>query len=154
MPREVISKNCLKRLFGIVSRNKRISLILPCPSFPGFFWFTKENLKFYQGFSLLAEHTQRKTKGRQLGGKIVSALFHPFWHFSTHFHTFFQSFSEFFLRDFFVELRGFTTVLAQRHKKGIKESKKKKTKPFCTLVVARLSSLPNTQKTWKKQRKN
>ena len=35
---------------------------------------------------------QRKTKGQQLKGKIVSALFHTFWHFSTLFHTF----SEFF----------------------------------------------------------
>ena len=35
---------------------------------------------------------QRKTKGQQLKGKIVAALFHTFWHFSTLFHTF----SEFF----------------------------------------------------------
>ena len=56
---------------------------------------------------------QRKTKGQQLKGKIVSALFHTFWHFSTLFHTF-QSFSEFYLQDFFLELRGFTAVLVQR----------------------------------------
>ena len=43
---------------------------------------------------------QTKSKGQQLKGKIVSALFHTFWHFSTHFTT----------------------------------------KPFCTFVVARLSS--------------
>ena len=77
--------------------------------------------------------TQRKTKGQQLKVKIVSALFHPFWHFSTHFHTF----SEFFLQDDFLELRGFTTVLLQRDEKIIKKNKKKKAKPFCTLVVAR-----------------
>ena len=35
---------------------------------------------------------------------------------------------------------GFTTVLVQRDERRIKENKKKKTKPFCTLVVARLSS--------------
>ena len=87
----------------------------------------------------LAASYQRKTKGQQLKGKIVSALFHTFWHFSTHFHTFFQSFSEFFLQDFFLELRSFTTVSVQRDEKRIKENKKKKTKPFCTLVVARLS---------------
>ena len=56
---------------------------------------------------------QRKTKGQQLKGKIVLALFHTFWHFSTLF-TLFQSFSEFFLQDFFLELRGFTAVLVQR----------------------------------------
>ena len=54
------------------------------------------------------------------------------------FHTFshFQSFSELIIQDF-LELRGFTTVLVQRDEKKIKE---KKNKPFCTLVVARLSS--------------
>ena len=31
---------------------------------------------------------QRKTKGQQLKGKIVSALFHTFWHFSTLFQSF------------------------------------------------------------------
>ena len=56
---------------------------------------------------------QRKTKGQQLKGKIVSALFHTFWQFSAHF-TLFQSFLEFFLHDFFLELRGFTAVLVQK----------------------------------------
>ena len=37
--------------------------------------------------------TQRKTQGQQLKGKIVSALFHTFWHFSTHFRTLFHTFS-------------------------------------------------------------
>ena len=41
---------------------------------------------------------------------------------------------------FFLELRGFTTVFVQRDEKIIKDNKKKKTKPFCTPVVARLSS--------------
>ena len=40
----------------------------------------------------------------------------------------------------FLELRGFTTVLGQRDEKRPKENKKKNIKPFCTLVVARLSS--------------
>ena len=53
---------------------------------------------------------QRKTKGQQLKGKIVSALFHTFRHFST--------FS-------LLELRGFTTVLSQRDEKRIKEEKEK-----------------------------
>ena len=101
-------------------------------------------------FCVLSSFLQRKTKGQQLKGKIVrhffshfwpnlSALFHTFWHFSTRFHTF----SEFclqVLQEFFLEVRGFTTVLAQRDEKRPKENKKKKTKPFCTLVVARLSS--------------
>ena len=80
-------------------------------------------------------HFSEKTKG-QLKDKGVSALFHTFWHFSTHFHTF----SEFFLQSLFLELRGFTTVLVKRDEKRIKENKEKKTKPFCMLVVARLSS--------------
>ena len=35
-----------------------------------------------------APYFQRKTKGQQLKGKIVSALFHTSSHFSTYFHTF------------------------------------------------------------------
>ena len=39
---------------------------------------------------------QRKTKGQQLKGKIVSALFHTFWQFSTHIFThFFRVFQNF-----------------------------------------------------------
>ena len=60
---------------------------------------------------------QRKTKGQQLKGKIVSALFHTFWQFSTHFHTFSGFISEFFLHDFFLELRGFIAVLVKKNKK-------------------------------------
>ena len=70
---------------------------------------------------------QRLTKGQQPKGKIVSALFHTFWHVSTHFH---HTFSEFFLQDFFLELRDFTTVLVQRDEKRIKENKKKRPNHF------------------------
>ena len=69
----------------------------------------------------------RKTKGQQLKGKIALALFHTFSHFSTLFHTF----SHFFPRTF-LQIKAF-----------FKPIKKKKTKPFCTLVVARLSSSKN-----------
>ena len=69
-------------------------------------------------------------------GKIASALFHTFLQFSTLFHTF----SHFFFQDFFLGFGGFTTVLAQSDEKRPKENKKEKTRPFCTLVVARLSS--------------
>ena len=84
---------------------------------------------------------QRKAKGQQLKDKIVSALFHIFWYLSALFHTFskfffFFFFSKFFLKDFFSEIRGFTTVLVRRDEKRIKENKKKNTKPFCTLVRA------------------
>ena len=50
----------------------------------------------------------------------------------------FQSFSEFFLQDFFLELRGFYHCFSSKRPN---ENRKKKTKPFCTLVVARLSHL-------------
>ena len=63
-------------------------------------------------------------------------VFGTFPHVVTHF----QCFSASFLQDFFLELRGFTTVLVQRDEKRPKENKKRKTKPFCTLVVAPLSS--------------
>ena len=79
---------------------------------------------------------QRKTNGQQLKGKIVSAPFHTFWHFSTLFHTF----SEFFRilpPGLFLRIKGFYCCFSS---KRIKENKKKKTKPFCTLVVPRLSS--------------
>ena len=71
----------------------------------------------------LPSQNQRKTKGQKLKGKVVLALFHTFWHFP-HFSHFFRSFSEFFLQDVFLELRGFTTVLAQRDEKIIKKIKK------------------------------
>ena len=80
----------------------------------------------------------KETKGQQPNGKIVSALLHTFEHFSAHFHTFFRVFQSLFSRTF-LELRGFTTVLFQRDEKILKENKKKKTKPFCTLVVGHLS---------------
>ena len=49
---------------------------------------------------------QRKTKGQQLKGKIVSALFHTFGHFSTHFHTF-SEFFRIFPPGFFLRIKGF-----------------------------------------------
>ena len=83
---------------------------------------------------------QRKTKGQQLKGKIVSALFHTFWQFSTHFHTFSEFFRIFPPRLFF-RIKGFYWCFSPKiRKEKKKENKKKKTKPFCTLVVARLSS--------------
>ena len=87
----------------------------------------------------------KKTKGQQPKGKIVSALFTLSGTFP-HIFTLFQSFSEFVLRDLFLELRGFTNVLVQKDEKRPKENKnKRKTKPFCTLVVARLSSSDGLQ---------
>ena len=88
---------------------------------------------------------QIKTKGQQLQGKIVSSLFHTFWHFSTHFRTF-SEFLRVFPPGVFFELRGFTTVFVQRDEKRIKENKKKKAKPFrtilhvscCTFVLLRI----------------
>ena len=68
---------------------------------------------------------QRKTKGRQLKGKIVSAFFHTFFalfHASSHFFTLFHTFSEFSPRAI-LKIQAFFF-----------------TEPFCTLVVARLSS--------------
>ena len=64
---------------------------------------------------------QRKTKGQQLKGKIVSALFsHSLALFVTISHAF-SEFSEPFLQDFFLELRGLTTVLGQRDESGKKK---------------------------------
>ena len=68
----------------------------------------------------LPPRIQRKTKGQQLKGKIVSALFHTFPHFSHFFRI--------FLPGLLLKLWLFL------------ENMKEKTKPFCTLVVARLSS--------------
>ena len=76
-------------------------------------------------------YTQRKTKGQQLKGKIVSALFHTFFALI---HTLF-----FFSSPLPLKIKPFL--------KRIKENKNKKTKPFCTLVVARLSS-SNLQYLW------
>ena len=84
---------------------------------------------------------QRKTKGKQLKGKIVSAPFHTFWHFFTHSHTF-SEFFRVFPPGLFLRIKGFTftAVSVKRDEKRIKENKKIKTKPFCTLVVAHLPS--------------
>ena len=74
----------------------------------------------------------KKTKRQQLKGKTISALFHTFFTFFTLFHTF----SKFSSRTFLKKLRLF-----------IEENIKKRTKPFCTLVVARLSSSNFCKKT-------
>ena len=76
-------------------------------------------------FALL---NQRKTKGQQLKGKIVSeffTLFHNFWHFFIIFPRLSPSKQR---------------VLAQGEQKRRKDNKKKRANRFCTLVVARLSS--------------
>ena len=63
-------------------------------------------------------------------------LFRTFPHFFTLFRVFRTIPPELFLR-----IEVLTTVLVQRdEKKRIKENKKKRTNPFCTLVVAHLSS--------------
>ena len=72
----------------------------------------------------------------------LGTFFHTSWHFSTHFHTSFQSFSEHFLLDFFLELRGFTTVLVLRNERRIKERKKREkdqtiSHVSCTFVLLR-----------------
>ena len=65
----------------------------------------------------------------------LSTLFGAFPHIFTHFQSFFQNFSSrTFLRSKVLLL------LVQRDEKRIKENKKKKTKPICTLVAAHLSS--------------
>ena len=84
----------------------------------------------------LCDTFQRKTKGQQLKGKIVSALFHTFWHFSTLFHTS-SEFFRIYPPGLSLRIKGFYCCFSS---KIVKENKKKKTKPFCTLVVARLSS--------------
>ena len=83
--------------------------------------------------------SQRKTKGQQLKGKIVSALFHTFWHFPALFHTF-SEFFRIFPPGLFLKVKGFYYSFSSKRRKENKREKKKKTKSFCTLVVARLSS--------------
>ena len=82
---------------------------------------------------------QRRTKGQQLNGKLVSALFHSFWHFSTHFHTFSEFFRA-FPPGLSLSIRGVCYCFSSKRLKRIEENKQTKTKPFCALVVARLSS--------------
>ena len=74
--------------------------------------------------SSVSTATQRKSKGQQLRGKIGSALFALFPTFP-HFVTLFQNCSPWA----FLKIKAF-----------FKENKKKKAKPFYTLVVARLFS--------------
>ena len=49
-------------------------------------------INFFTVFTRGPANLSEKTKGQQLEGKIVSALFHAYWHFSRHF----SHFSEFF----------------------------------------------------------
>ena len=72
---------------------------------------------------------QRKIKGQQLKGQIVSALFHTFWHFSTHFHTY-PEFCRIFPRGLFLRIKGFTTALVRRDKKEQKKIKRKRSNHF------------------------
>ena len=65
---------------------------------------------------------RRKTKGQQLKGKIVWALFHTLWHFSTHFHTF-SEFFRIFPPRFFLRIRGFYCCFSSKRQK-IKEHKR------------------------------
>ena len=60
------------------------------------------------------DRVQRKTKGQQLKGKIVSALFHTFWHFSTHFLTLFPKISS---RTFFLRIKGFDYCFSSKRRK-------------------------------------
>ena len=84
---------------------------------------------------------KEKLKGDKLKGKIVSALFHTFLALSTHFHTF-SEYLRTFPPELFLRIKGFyyCFFFVERDEKRIKENKNKKTKPFRTLVVARLSS--------------
>ena len=80
-----------------------------CTDYCADFWCADFSSTFWRLTTGIPESrkNQRKTKGQQLKGKIVSALFGTF----PHTFTLFQSFSEFFLQDIFLELRGFPTVL-------------------------------------------
>ena len=94
---------------------------LTCPS--------QESLQESHGLASVRFQNQRKTKGQQLKGKIVSEFF-----------TLFHNFSHFFI----IFLPGLSPskqrVLAQGEQKRRKDNKKKRANRFCTLVVARLSS--------------
>ena len=77
---------------------------------------------------------QRKAKGQQPKGKIVSALFFTLFalfHSLSHCFRVFQNFSP----GLFLELRGFTTVLVQRDKKRIKKGQTILHVGCCTFVV-------------------
>ena len=55
---------------------------------------------------MIAAFGERKAKGQQLKGKIVSALLPTLFATFPHILTLSQSFSELFLQVFFLELRG------------------------------------------------
>ena len=63
------------------------------------------------------EVNQRKTKGQQLKGKIVSALFRTVWHFSTHFPTLFSEFSRIFPPGLFLRIKGFYCCFSSKRRK-------------------------------------
>ena len=79
--------------------------------------------------TLCKKRSQRKTKGQQLKGKIVSEYFTLLSQFFTLFHHFPPGLSPSKQR-----------VLAQGEQKRSKDNKKKRTNRCCTLVVACLSS--------------
>ena len=90
---------------------------------------TKFLAKNFADFRPSISRNQRKTKGQQLKGKIVSEFF-----------TLFRTFSHFF-RIFPPGLSpSKQRVLAQSEQKRRKDNKKNWTNRCCTLVVARLSS--------------
>ena len=59
---------------------------------------------------------RRKTKGQQLKGKIVSALFHTFWQFSPHVHTF-SEFFRIFPPRLFLRIKGFDCFFSSKIRK-------------------------------------
>ena len=61
-------------------------------------------------------NNQRKAKGQQLKGKIVSALFQTFWHSSTHFHTF-SGFFRIFPPELFLWIKGFYYCFSSKRRK-------------------------------------
>ena len=91
-----------------------------------------QNCRQWQPHPFISEKNQRATTKRAKSSRRFFTLFGTFPHFITLFRV--------FLQDLFLELRGFTTVLVQRDVKRIKDDKKENAKPFCTLVVTRLSS--------------
>ena len=67
---------------------------------------------------------QRKTKGQQLRGKIVSALFHTYWHFSKHSHTFAEFFRTFH-PGLSLRIKGFSYRFSSKRLKRTKKIKRK-----------------------------
>ena len=61
--------------------------------------------------------SQRKTKGQQLKGKTVSALFHTFSDFSALFHTFFSEFFRIFPPGLSLRDKGFYYCFSSKRRK-------------------------------------